>query len=171
MEYISSDTNVWLDFETIDRLDYPFQLPYTYLMDEDAVRDELLSPQGLGDKLKSLGLQETELTEDEFYLVEEYMNRFAKLSTYDCIALSIAKRRGITLLTGDGPLRKAAHAEGVQVMGTIGVLDQLYERKIIEKEEYVGCLEELLKYNGGKVRLPEKELLARIEDIRSKQLQ
>ncbi len=26
MEYISSDTNVWLDFVTIDRLDYPFRL-------------------------------------------------------------------------------------------------------------------------------------------------
>ncbi len=47
MEYISSDTNVWLDFVTIDRIDYPFRLPYTYLMNNDAVQDELLSPPGL----------------------------------------------------------------------------------------------------------------------------
>ena len=69
------------------------------------------------------------------------------------------------LLTGDGPLRKAAQAEGVQVMGTIGVLDQLYEGELIEKQEYAHCLEELLHHNGGKVRLPEKELKSRIEKI------
>ena len=165
MEYISSDTNVWLDFVTIDRLDYPFRLPYTYLMNDDAVQDELLSPPGLGEHLKSLGLQETELTEDEFFLAEEYMSRFAKPSMFDCIALAIAKNREIVLLTGDGPLRKAAQAEGVQVMGTIGVLDQLYEGELIEKQEYVHCLEELLHHNGGKVRLPEKELKSRIEKI------
>lgn len=165
MEYISSDTNVWLDFVTIDRLDYPFRLPYTYLMNDDAVQDELLSPPGLGENLKSLGLQETELTEDEFFLAEEYMSRFAKPSMFDCIALAIAKKRGIVLLTGDGPLRKAAQAEGVQVMGTIGVLDQLYEGELIGKQEYAHCLEELLHHNGGKVRLPEKELKSRIEKI------
>ena len=46
MEYISSDTNVWLDFVTIDRLDYPFRLPYTYLMNVDAIQDELLKHNG-----------------------------------------------------------------------------------------------------------------------------
>lgn len=165
MEYISSDTNVWLDFVTIDRLDFPFRLPYTYLMNDDAVQDELLSPQGLGERLKNLGLQETELTAEEFYLAGEYMERFAKPSMFDCIALAIAKNRGIVLLTGDGPLRKAAQAEGVRVMGTIGVLDQLYEGKLIEKQEYVHCLEKLMQYNGGKIRLPEKELKSRIEKI------
>ena len=61
MEYISSDTNVWLDFMIIDRLEYPFRLPYVYLMNTDAIQDEILSPPGLGERLKSLGLQETEL--------------------------------------------------------------------------------------------------------------
>ena len=91
MEYISSDTNVWLDFVVIERLEYPFRLPYTYLMNNDAIQDELLSPVGLGEKLKKFGLQETELTEEEFFLAEEYMNRFAKPSIYDCVALAIAK--------------------------------------------------------------------------------
>ena len=45
MKYISSDTNVWLDFATINRLEIPFKLPYTYIMNEDAITDELLSIQ------------------------------------------------------------------------------------------------------------------------------
>ena len=38
MQLISSDTNVWLDFSVIDCLDYPFRLPFTYLMSEDAIK-------------------------------------------------------------------------------------------------------------------------------------
>ena len=34
MEYISSDTNVWLDFVEIEKLNLPFQLPYVYLMND-----------------------------------------------------------------------------------------------------------------------------------------
>ena len=168
MEYISSDTNVWLDFVTIEQIKLPFLLPYTYLMNNDAVKDELLSPPGLSKILLNLGLQETELTEDEFYLTEEYVNKYNRPSLYDCIALAIAKVRGIVLLTGDGALRKAAMKEGVQVIGTIGVLDRLYQNNYIPSELYKECLEKLDKFNGGKVRLPDKELQKRIYELQNK---
>ena len=48
-------------------------------------------------------------------------------------------------------------------MGTIGILDQLLEGQYIENEEFFYCINELLKYNGGKVRLPENELKKRLE--------
>ena len=163
MQYISSDTNVWLDFAIIERLELPFRLPCIYLMHGDAVHDELLSPPGLGEHLMKLGLEETELSEEEFFLAEEYMDRYRKPSIYDCVALAIAKCRGIILMTGDGPLRKAAQAEGVVVMGTIGVLDRLYEEKRVDGEEYLYCLQELYRYNGGRIRLPAKDLEKRIE--------
>ena len=67
MKYISSDTNVWLDFATIIRLEIPFKLPYTYIMNEDAIEDELLSPKELRENLVRLGLQAVELSEEEFY--------------------------------------------------------------------------------------------------------
>lgn len=92
------------------------------------------------------------------------MNRFSKPSIYDCVALAIAKCRKIILLTGDGSLRKAAQSEGVTVLGTIGVLDQLYNGMYIEKVEYMECLKKLKFYNGGKVRLPAKELERRMEE-------
>ena len=163
MEYISSDTNVWLDFVIIDRLEYPFRLPYTYVMNSDAVHDELLSPPKLGEILKNLGLEEIELTTEEFFLAAEYMGKYAKPSQYDCIALAIAKVRGIKLLTGDKALRDAAKNEGVTVIGTIGILDLLYNELLIEKHEYSYCLKELQKHNGGKIRLPEAELRKRID--------
>lgn len=162
MEYVSSDTNVWLDFAVINRLEIPFRLPYTYIMNEDAITDELLSPKELKENLVKLGLQAVELSEEEFYLAEEYNTRYAKPSLYDCVALAIAKVRDIPLLTGDEPLRKAAVKENVEVIGTIGVLDRLYEGEYIEKAEYRNCLKKLLENNGKKVRLPEQELQKRL---------
>lgn len=165
MEYISSDTNVWLDFATIDKLEIPFKLPYTYIMNEDAIADELLSPKGLRENLLRLGLQAVELSEEEFYLAIEYSAKYQKLSLYDRVALAIAKVRGITLMTGDGPLRKAAEQEGVAVIGTIGVLDRLYQGEYIGKAEYLNCLKSLIEHNGKKVRLPAEELQKRVDNV------
>ena len=165
MEYISSDTNVWLDFQMIDKIELPFKLPYRYIMNEDAINDELLSPKELKDILIFLGLEAVELSEEEFYLAEEYNAKYIKPSLYDCVALAIAKVRGIILMTGDGALRKAAEQENVPVIGTIGVLDQLYNGNFIEQSEYVNCLKALLTENGRKVRLPEAALLERLRNI------
>lgn len=162
MEYVSSDTNVWIDFDTIKRLKLPFKLPYVYLMDSDAVNDELLNPPGLGKKLVRFGLKETQLSEEEFFLTEDFMEKYVKLSRYDCIALAIAKVKKIMLLTGDASLRRTAELENVKVIGTIGILDQLKEGCYIDSNEYAYCIGTLLKYNGGRIRLPEKELKKRL---------
>lgn len=169
MEYISSDTNVWLDFAIINRLDIPFKLPYTYVMNEDAINDELLSPKEIKQNLINSGLKAIELSEEEFYLAEEYNMKYQKISLYDCVALAIAKVRGITLMSGDGLLRKAAKEEGVEVIGTIGVLNQLCEGSYIMEEEYINCMKELQKNNGKKVRLPEDELQKRIRKLESEE--
>lgn len=163
MEYISSDTNVWIDFSVIQKIELPFKLPYTYIMNEDAIADELLSPPELGQELISHGLKPVEISIEEFELAQLYGEKYIKLSIYDRIALSIAKKRNIVLLTGDGPLRRASRQEGVQVIGTLGIIDQLLERDLINVKEYVDCLQRLKKQNGGAVRLPSAEIVARLE--------
>lgn len=158
MEYISSDTNVWIDFLMIERLELPFRLPYIFLMNNDAIGNELVEPKGLGKDLIEKGLVPVEMTTEEFFLAEELNMKYAKPSLYDCVALAIAKCRNIVLLSGDGPLRKAAEKEGVRVRGSIGLLKELYEDRHIDKEEYLYCLQGLQRHNGGKVRLPAKIL-------------
>ena len=168
MEFISSDTNVWIDFMVIEKLYLPFRLPLTYLMNKDAVDDELLSPAGLRKQLLKFGLTPTELTEEEFFYALNIVEHHPKLSKYDCSALAIAKNRGITLLTGDAELRKVAQREGVIVMGTIGVLDKAFETKAITKEEYRNCLESLKRFNGREVRLPSAALDERLERLKKR---
>ncbi len=165
MQYISSDTSVWIDFGTIQKIEIPFRLPYTYIMNRDAVEDEILSPPELGQELLSYGLVPVAITIEEFFLAEQYGINYAKLSRYDRIALAIAKCRQITLLTGDGRLRKAAKQEGVPLMGTLGILDQLWDQHRIAADELKTCLQGLLDNNGGAVRLPTAEILSRLEMI------
>ena len=165
MEYISSDTNVWIDFMVTEKLNIPFRLPLTYLMNQDAVEDEILSPPGLKDQLLKLGLKPTELTEKEFYYALEIAEYNPKLSKYDCSALAIAKIRKIILLTGDAGLRRVAQSEGVKVIGTIGVLDRALDNKVITEEEYKDCIKRLISLNGQKVRLPMSELQIRLNKI------
>lgn len=165
MTYISSDTNIWIDFMTIEKLELPFRLPYTFLMYKESIQNELLSPPNLKTRLLENGLTATELTIEEFYLAEEYGSKYIKLSVYDRIALAIAKNRRIILLTGDGALRKAAQQENVEVMGTIAVLDQLWNAHLITDGEYESSLRDLLDNNGKTVRLPKAELESRIRMI------
>ena len=168
MIFISSDTNVWIDFDVLGRLDLPFKLTYTYLMTEITIDEELCSP-GLKDQLISLGLQKTELSPEEFALVLNYEQKYLQLSFYDRIALSIAKFRTIPLLTGDGALRKAATKEGVQLMGTLKILDELYQTEIIQTEEYENLLKCLEAENGKKVRLPKEEIEKRLNRLKQQQ--
>lgn len=163
MEYVSSDTSVWIDFSIIRRTELPFRLPYTYIMNTDAIDDEVLSPVGLREELLGYGLIPVKMTIEEYELAEEYGTRFPRLSIYDRIALAIAKVRCITLMTGDGALRKAAVEEAVRVIGTIGVLDQLLKNEYIDDTEYCDCLRELLKYNGREIRLPKAEIQMRLQ--------
>lgn len=165
MEYISSDTNVWIDYMAIGKIDYPFKLPYKYLMNKDAIFDEFISPPGMRENLIKLGLIDTELNEKEFYYALELSTRYHKLSKYDMAALAIAKKRNIALLTGDAALRKAAISEGVTVIGTIGILDKLFEQQLIEMSEYKESLILLIKHNGREVRLPQAELQKRLEQL------
>ena len=68
-------------------------------------------------------------------------------------------------MTGDGALRKAAQQENVEVMGTIAVLDQLWNAHLITDGEYESSLRDLLDNNGKTVRLPKAELESRIRMI------
>lgn len=165
MEYVSSDTNVWLDFLKIDRLDLPFLLPYVYVMYYESIETELLYPKGLNSKLTEKGLVGVDITEEEFFLADYYSVLYRKLSKQDRIALAIAKTRNIILLTGDGALRNAAVNESAKVIGTIGILDCLHDGKYIDDKEYMYCLVTLKQLIGKGIRLPIEELEKRIKSL------
>ncbi len=162
MPYISSDTNIWIDFAQINRLEMPFGLENTYCMSRDAIDDELISPPGVGERLLRLGLRSLEMDEAEFTLVIDYGSRYPRLSFYDRLALAIAKNRDYILLSGDSALRKAAAKEQVSVRGTLWIFDQLLETGKITKIEYLEAMKDLLEDPTGRIRLPKEEIRQRM---------
>jgi hypothetical protein len=132
-------------------------------MYKEALRKEIISPSELLDGLQKRGLIGVDLTIEEFFYADELSKKYVKLSGYDRTALAVAKFRNIPLLTGDNPLRRAAEKEGVEVFGTIGLLDKLYDGDYINKLEYQFCLENLLEHKER--RLPAEELQKRINSL------
>ena len=164
MELISSDTNIWIDFEVSGCLSEPFKLNdrYEYLMSSDALMDEVLSPPELGMKLVKLGVKAVEITEKEYLTACDYGIKYQQLSVYDRIALSIAATRNIKLLSGDKALRLAAIKESVEVHGTLWLLDELFFSGKIQRDRYVSILREMQRQNGRRIRLPKNELEKRL---------
>ena len=53
-------------------------------------------------------------------------------------------------------------------MGSIKVLDLLFEKSLIGSSEYLHCLEEFKRHNGEKIRLPSLALQERIDRLQEK---
>ena len=68
-------------------------------------------------------------------------------------------------MTGDGLMRKVAVREGVEVMGTLRILDDLFLGSYINPDRYREVLLKLKKENGKKVRLPKAEIERRIQSL------
>lgn len=165
-ELISSDTNVWLDFESVSRIDFPFRLSVKYIMYYEALQEEIREPEWLLSDLRKRGLEDVDLSEDEFFYADRITEKYRQLSIYDRTALAIAKHRNITLLTGDNNLRKAAKVEGVVVIGTIGLMDRLLAEGCISREEYKNCLIDMKNHPGR--RLPVNIIEERIRALGSR---
>lgn len=148
MQYISSDTNIWIDFSAINALEMPFRLDNIYCMSRDALEDEWLNPTHRDSELLQLGLQVVEISTEEFYYALEARERYPAISAYDAFALAIAKIRHFILLTGDKALRNAANKESVEVRGTLWIFDELIENGKISVNELLDCLEQLREING-----------------------
>ena len=131
-------------------------------MSTDTVEDELLEPPNIREQLLSLGLVSIEINEAEFGIAVQLGKVYKKLSFYDLLALAIAKHRGFILLSGDGALRRAASKEGVEVRGTLWILDQLKATAKITVEEYHAALLDLQNDTSGRIRLPREEIHKRL---------
>lgn len=160
--HISSDTNVWIDFQIVGALELPFKLSHKFYLSEVTLKDEFLTPPGIDERLLNYGLIALKITAEEFFYASSIIAKQPQLSTYDAMALSVAKKRDFILLTGDLRLRKAATEDGVQVRGSLWVFDELLRESIVSKNEYINYMKDLKQHNGKVVRLPMSEIEKRI---------
>lgn len=114
-----------------------FKLPFDFVA-PDVIIAELHEPNGK--LLMKLGLQQRELTGDQILEVIQLRKQYLQPSVNDLFALVLARILKATLLTNDGNLRKVAHQEGIVTHGTLWVLDEMVQVKIIPPLQAIDAL-------------------------------
>lgn len=102
--------------------------------------------------------------EELLSLDEERAELPPTLSIEDCSALLLAQTMNAALVTGDGDLRKAALAAGVEVHGILWILDEMVADRKTSPPHAAEMLERILK---TRARLPAAECEARLARWRS----
>jgi len=163
--YISSDTNIWIDFECIGCLKHPFLLDNDYFLSDITYHDELNQSEKIKNMVNDNKLKITTISSKEMFLANKLSNIYSEISFNDSIALSIAISRNWILLTGDNNLRDAAKKESVICHGTIWIYDELTKNNLLTKNELLKALNKLLIVSKKGRRLPVDEIEKRIKKL------
>jgi predicted nucleic acid-binding protein len=67
---------------------------------------------------------------------EELVRKYPRPGRRDILCLVLAMQEKAILITGDEALRKSASLEGVEVHGTLWLLDAMVKEEAISKEEF-----------------------------------
>lgn len=128
MALLVSDANIFIDFDEGGLLRELFQLPERIGVPDLLFEDEL---RGQHADLLELGLALLELAPDGVLRAAELARRHRRPSRLDLAALALAEQEKCPLLTGDRHLREAARAEGVDVHGTLWLVERLVTLRIV----------------------------------------
>ena len=156
-----TDSNVWVDLHLGRLVEKAFLMPIRFAA-PDVIIEELVRP--LGADLVACGLRVEELSGEQVLKVADLAARYLRPSRQDLFALVLAETLGATLLTGDGALREAAREMGVEVHGTIWLLDQMMAHGIIDGQKRAQALR--LMIDSGS-RLPKDEVESRLDEDRN----
>jgi hypothetical protein len=125
-----SDANIIIDMSTGGLLRLMFRFDATFAVPDILFEEELRTDHP---ELLRLGLKLLELHEDTVVyagrLVEKYQSLGASIN--DLLALSLAWQEKCPLLTGDGRLRGAGQTEGIEVHGTLWLIEQMVKARTI----------------------------------------
>lgn len=155
------DASIWIDLGIGGLLAETFTLPLELTV-PDVVLEELQSVDPR--LLTALGVHVLTLTGDDYPLLRELIAKYPGPSIRDLTALVCALRDDIALLAGDGQLRSAARAEGVEVHGVLWVLDRLVEHTVVLPGRAADALDVML---ATQARLPGADCTRRLEKWRS----
>jgi hypothetical protein len=161
MRIAVKDANVFIDLEIAGLFDLWFQLgieTHTSVF----IRAELEK----GDHIASLAYFESgqvichDFEFDEIIIVQGLMLEVNQAAGFnDCSVLFLAEKLKAPLLSGDGALRRSAAKRGVQVMGTLWIIDQLVDAGLLKPTVAAKKLRQLIQ---GNRRLPMDECKSRL---------
>jgi predicted nucleic acid-binding protein len=129
MLIIISDTNVLIDIEDGNLTPHIFLLPYEIVVPDVLFELELKEQHS---HLLQAGLKVKSLTAEFVERTETLSIKYPRTSTIDRLALALAMQEKCPILTGDRDLRVAAKGEDIEVHGTLWIVEELLNAKLIE---------------------------------------
>ena len=165
MRIVVSDTSCVIDLRKADLLDAVLRLPYTFVMPDTLFEDEWLClTEAEKRALRGLGLEVRGLPGPLVQRAGRYFNQHGRLKLNDCFALTLAEEiEECILLTGDGPLRRIAEGNGLEVRDVLWATDELEAHGVVPLATLHDALR--LFHEDEMVFLPESEVLRRIRRL------
>jgi hypothetical protein len=129
-QLLISDANIIIDMKAGGILRLMFRFDATFAVPDVLFEEELRADDP---ELLRLGLQLMELHEETVAYAEALIAKYRRLgaSTNDLLALALARQESCPLLTGDLRLRTAAHEEGINMHGTLWLVEQMVDAQTI----------------------------------------
>lgn len=159
MIILISDANILIDMEEGGLVELFFSLPHSFKVPDIIFYDELEEQHS---NLLESGLELGELSPETMTYALRLSETAHGPSRNDCFALSLAKQERCPLLTGDRDLRILAQVEGVEVKGTIWVVEELIHHKLMTIAEAVNAYNRMR--DAGR-RLPWDTAYRRLEEL------
>lgn len=160
MLLLVSDANILIDMEEGGLLVYMFSLECKFIIPDILFVEELVE---IHAHFLDYGLEQRTLSAESMLVAMEMMKFYRRPSRNDLFALALAKQEACSLLTGDKHLKMAAEEEGVNVHGTIWLVEELVKNgkitMFIAKAAY-----EKMEQSGR--RLPWKKARERLEKLK-----
>ena len=162
MPTLIADSSCVIDLHKAALLLPLFELPYTIVMPQSLVDDELIRLTNREKReLIDLGLQTRHLDAAGLIQAERYYDRYPALAWNDCLALRMTEEtEAAILLTGDSLLRRIATEKAIDVHGVIWALDELNRLAVVKPAGLAVAIQTLL--DDPLVFLPDRELRRRL---------
>ena len=152
-----TDANIWIDLYVGGVLVQAFDLDIEWVTTDLAIEESKDDPKA--SVLVGLGLQVLSLPGEAVMEIPDLSRLYPGPSPEDLSLFILARDADVVLVTGDGALRKAAEAEGIEVHGVLWVLDLMAEAEAISSQQAGDALTAML---AGGARLPKGEVDRRL---------
>jgi hypothetical protein len=159
MHLLISDANVLIDIEEGELISPLFRLPHRIATPDILFFDELESHHP---GLPGAGLELLPMPGDLIDKAQRLAAQHPAPSRYDMLALVLAQEHQCALLTGDNPLRKLATEKGVEVHGTLWIVEQMVRERLLTKDQAQTAYERM-QWAGS--RLPWETAFRRLEGL------
>lgn len=130
MLLLISDANILIDIEDGNLTSVIFRLPYEIAVPDILFELELREHHS---HLLEAGLKVKSLTAESVKKAESLRFKYSRPSIMDHSALALAMQEKCPLLTGDKDLREVAKIEGVEIHGTVWIIEELLNQKLIKQ--------------------------------------